>query len=500
MTPFVILLISLLLLKTLSIILDIFYVDLILGDFVMLTLVTIFLNLIKLTINPWLINLFLLVVFTLWSTKKTSKPFSFKRYWDFIVILIISLVIILIQYRYFDGIDLNLFPAIKDNFSTALNAFYNNQMPTNYIFSVIFTSLIQPNYISSLEMINTYCFMFNLSFYFTISALISKIYQLNHSNFTTAALSLSIVYLISPAGLVYNYLDLIWLLIPTTLLSLNNNDRHYLIYIYISFSVLLSPRATIYILIFKMIKHLLEKGKIAIGVILTLLILLVSLNGSTYGIFPVDLIVASQSGEMLPMFYINRKTIIISIGFIFMYILNCLSRNNTTNKLVINYSKLSFLTVVILVFLTGNNLMFTCILYVFLNPAEFVEKFNRLSNSLVTQFININNVFLCSIILFMWVISHAFSFNPYRITDRDPNNIYLDRATVKMYRFIFENYGQDVLINTNLASSQCYFTNFDSTNMQPKLILIKNEDVNLNIYNYKSIVTIDNLTLYKYCN
>lgn len=120
---FVILILTFLLLKTLSIITDKFYIDFIVTDFIILTLLTIIVNITKLNINPWLVNLGLLIIMTIIIKNKSIIRLNYKRYIDFIVTVVISLLIIFIQYRYFDGVDINLFPSIRNNFTTVINFF-----------------------------------------------------------------------------------------------------------------------------------------------------------------------------------------------------------------------------------------------------------------------------------------------------------------------------------------------------------------------------------------
>ena len=494
---FVILILTFLLLKTLSIITDKFYIDFIVTDFIILTLLTIIVNITKLNINPWLVNLGLLIIMTIIIKNKSIIRLNYKRYIDFIVTVVISLLIIFIQYRYFDGVDINLFPSIRNNFTTVINFFYYGKLPFNFLFSSIFTSLIPLGSVNSVEIINTYCFIANLTFFFTISALVVKIYQCKSTEYTLIALLLSLTYLISPAGLVYNYLDLIWMLIPTTLLTLNNVDRYSIIYVL--FSTLISLPATIVILAFTVIKRLLDSRKCIIGFILALIIIFTVCITSTTRISPMSLLMAAKSNEMLPMFYLNRKTIVITAGFIFIYSFNSISKIKSSQKLTINFSKLSFLLIVLVTLLSGDTLLFTCVSYVFLNPQTFVDEFNNLSSGILSDYMNVTNVPICCILLFMWVISHAFSFNPYGLTNRALNNIYLDQQVENMYQFINDKYGYDISIKSNLLSTSCYFINSNTSNSQQ--LLIHNKDNELfNNDNYVEITTFDNFTLYKYIN
>ena len=493
---FVILILTFLLLKTLSIITDKFYIDFIVTDFIVLTLLTIIENITKLNINPWLVNLGLLIIMTIIIKNKSIIRLNYKRYIDFIVTVVISLLIIFIQYRYFNGVDINLFPSIRNNFTTVLNFFYYGKLPFNFLFSSIFTSLIPLDSVNSVEIINTYCFIANLTFFFTISALVVKIYQCKSTEYTLIALLLSLTYLISPAGLVYNYLDLIWMLIPTTLLTLNNVDRYSIIYVL--FSTLISLPATIVILAFTVIKRLLDSRKCIIGFILALIIIFTYASHQQTRISPMSLLMAAKSNEMLPMFYLNRKTIVITAGFIFIYF-NSISKIKSSQKLSINFSKLSFLLIVLVTLLSGDTLLFTCVSYVFLNPQTFVDEFNNLSSGILSDYINVTNVPICCILLFMWVISHAFSFNPYGLTNRALNNIYLDQQVEDMYQFINDNYGYDISIKSNLLSTGGYFINSNTSNSQ-QLIIDNNDNDSFNYDNYVEITTFDNFTLYKYNN
>ena len=208
---------------------------------------------------------------------------------------------------------------------------------------------------------------------------------------------------------------------------------------------------------------------------------------------------AAKSNEMLPMFYLNRKTIVITAGFIFIYCFNSISKIKSSQKLTINFSKLSFLLIVLVTLLSGDTLLFTCVSYVFLNPQTFVDEFNNLSSGILSDYMNVTNVPICCILLFMWVISHALSFNPYGLTNRALNNIYLDQQVENMYQFINDKYGYDISIKSNLLSTSCYFINSNTSNSQQ--LLIHNKDNELfNNDNYVEITTFDNFTLYKYIN